>query len=438
MTTVTHLDDARDRAIAVLKELTGRDRPLEKTVLVDDVFGQLRVIVWPSRQTGDDVKALLSERLQSASGPFWSGDVWVAPGSSLADRALYDAAWKDSTPIAEALRVAERTRTKGFWFGHLLQPAWPLESRTGRSFPPIVSFFSFKGGVGRTTALAALAIQLARKGHRVAVLDLDFEAPGVGVLLGPPEPTSRARWGVVDYLLERPREKVDLRDYYHTVPLSSVVGIGAINVVPAGRVDLNYMQKLARLDLEPEQKKRPAILLDLLKRVRRELRSDYVLLDSRAGLSEIGGIALAGIAHLHVIVATGSEQTWDGLGIVLDRLGGSRVRDGEAQAECLIVQGMVPENRKLRDLSERRFAEASNDLFLQRYYAKDADDDEDRLWYVRDAGTGDAPDVPVPIPYREGLAAFSSIDEIADDLASSPEYGALTSRVLRRLRREEG
>ncbi len=46
--------------------------------------------------------------------------------------------------------------------------------------PAIVSFFSFKGGVGRTTTIAATALTLARNGHRVAIVDLDLE----GLLLG--------------------------------------------------------------------------------------------------------------------------------------------------------------------------------------------------------------------------------------------------------------
>jgi cellulose biosynthesis protein BcsQ len=44
----------------------------------------------------------------------------------------------------------------------------------------IVTFYSWKGGVGRTMALANTAIQLARKGNRVLMVDWDLEAPGLG------------------------------------------------------------------------------------------------------------------------------------------------------------------------------------------------------------------------------------------------------------------
>ncbi len=43
----------------------------------------------------------------------------------------------------------------------------------------IVTFYSWKGGVGRTMALANTAVQLARKGNRVLVVDWDLEAPGL-------------------------------------------------------------------------------------------------------------------------------------------------------------------------------------------------------------------------------------------------------------------
>ena len=47
------------------------------------------------------------------------------------------------------------------------------------SLGTIVTFYSWKGGVGRTMALANVAIQLARKGHSVLAVDWDLEAPGL-------------------------------------------------------------------------------------------------------------------------------------------------------------------------------------------------------------------------------------------------------------------
>src|SRR4051812_6902216 len=43
----------------------------------------------------------------------------------------------------------------------------------------IVTFYSYKGGVGRTFALANIAVLLARRGKRVLIMDWDLEAPGL-------------------------------------------------------------------------------------------------------------------------------------------------------------------------------------------------------------------------------------------------------------------
>src|ERR1700730_15409914 len=43
----------------------------------------------------------------------------------------------------------------------------------------IVTFYSYKGGVGRTFALANIGVLLAQKGKRVLLMDWDLEAPGL-------------------------------------------------------------------------------------------------------------------------------------------------------------------------------------------------------------------------------------------------------------------
>ena len=42
-----------------------------------------------------------------------------------------------------------------------------------------VTFYSYKGGGGRTLALINTAAYLAEKGNRVLLLDFDLEAPGL-------------------------------------------------------------------------------------------------------------------------------------------------------------------------------------------------------------------------------------------------------------------
>src|SRR3712207_6018804 len=49
----------------------------------------------------------------------------------------------------------------------------------------VVTFYSYKGGTGRTMALANVAWILAAAGKRVLVADWDLEAPGLHRFLAP-------------------------------------------------------------------------------------------------------------------------------------------------------------------------------------------------------------------------------------------------------------
>ena len=42
-----------------------------------------------------------------------------------------------------------------------------------------VTFYSYKGGVGRTLACANFGLYLAKMGQKVVLMDMDFEAPGL-------------------------------------------------------------------------------------------------------------------------------------------------------------------------------------------------------------------------------------------------------------------
>jgi len=48
----------------------------------------------------------------------------------------------------------------------------------------IVSVHSFRGGTGKSNTTANLAVLLALRGRRVAVVDTDIQSPGIHVLFG--------------------------------------------------------------------------------------------------------------------------------------------------------------------------------------------------------------------------------------------------------------
>jgi cellulose biosynthesis protein BcsQ len=423
-----HFRQARAAAEAVLRQ---NDTRLERAVIIEDVFAKIRVVVWLAADVPPDASDNLRSELSQASGPFWSGDLWVANSASASDLEVYEAAWKSGGEIASRLRRSSRRRTRGFWLDAPNKPAWTIPDDGGVA--PVVAFYSFKGGVGRTTALSSFAVLRARKGERVAVLDLDLDAPGVGLLLDPGEISQASQWGVVDYLLEAPLlERLDLKDYFHVCAREALTGAGEIDVFPSGRVDSDYLTSLARLDLEPPRFGTRHPLLRLLEQIRDELHPDWILLDCRAGLSEASGFALSGLAHLTVLLGTTSEQSWEGLRLLIERLGAEQVRKSAPQSECLIVQAMVPDDPTVGRSAREHFAERAVEEFERAYYAEDpADPEEDAYWYVRDMDTDDAPHVPVPLSYKPGLAFLRSIDDALSVFQDS-EYVALESRISSR------
>jgi len=55
-----------------------------------------------------------------------------------------------------------------------------------------VAVYSCKGGVGKSTVAVNLAYELARRGGRVGLLDLDVYGPSLPILIHPDDPTIRS------------------------------------------------------------------------------------------------------------------------------------------------------------------------------------------------------------------------------------------------------
>src|SRR5215211_6585166 len=68
----------------------------------------------------------------------------------------------------------------------------------------IITFYSYKGGTGRTMALANMAWILASNGKRVLVVDWDLEAPGLHRFLHPflEDKTLSTSEGVIDFVVD--------------------------------------------------------------------------------------------------------------------------------------------------------------------------------------------------------------------------------------------
>ena len=116
----------------------------------------IRIVLWCPRKEWASSSDEIDHGLRKISAGFWSGRVIQGQDRRDPDGAWQDAAWQQAAlhESTRKLRILERHVTKSGWFEAPAQPPWKL--RTDHE-PAMVLFYSFKGGVGRSTALAATA-----------------------------------------------------------------------------------------------------------------------------------------------------------------------------------------------------------------------------------------------------------------------------------------
>lgn len=175
----------------------------------------------------------------------------------------------------------------------------------------VTTFYSYKGGVGRTFLLANVGWLLARWGRRVLCLDWDLEAPGLHRYLAPHAPRLH---GVLDLVeiaggVPHPR-KAPWREWVETVSGPWTDG-GCLHLLAAGPGGDDYVQRVQALRWDQLSE---AGLEAALERVREEWVAEYdhVLIDSRTGITDIGGICAAQLPDLLVLTFTATHQSLEG------------------------------------------------------------------------------------------------------------------------------
>ncbi|MGX7825769.1 KGGVGR-motif variant AAA ATPase [Actinokineospora sp. 24-640] len=184
----------------------------------------------------------------------------------------------------------------------------------------IATFYSYKGGVGRSFCLANVAVQLARWGNRVLCVDWDLEAPGLHTYFRPWLPAAPTS-GVVELATAAKEGPVDWRDAVVPVPID---GIDGLRLMPAGRMDDSYVDRVQSIswpELYAEHN-----LGWRFELMAKEMRAEYdhVLIDSRTGITDIGGICTAQLPDVLVLCLTPNRQNLDGAMDVARRAAATR------------------------------------------------------------------------------------------------------------------
>ncbi|MDX8521105.1 ParA family protein [Mesorhizobium dulcispinae] len=208
-----------------------------------------------------------------------------------------------------------------------------------------ITFYSYKGGVGRTMALINTAAELTRRGRRVLIMDFDLEAPGISTYK--PFQNSGDSAGLVDYVAEfsKTLRAPNASEFVFECILSIDGTDRPIWVFPAGRRDEMYGAKLASIDWQDLYEHRDGYLLfeDLRQQLKNDYRHfDYILIDSRTGYTDVGGICTRQLADVAVLMFFPNEQNIHGLEAIANEI---RIASANRsrQLDLLFVPSNVPD-----------------------------------------------------------------------------------------------
>ena len=223
------------------------------------------------------------------------------------------------------------------------------------------TFYSYKGGVGRSLALANIAALLVRRGRRVVLIDFDLEAPGLDSfdefkgVAGKP--------GVVEYVTQFKATKraPEITQFVHHCDLPGPLR-GQLWIMPAGKKDPHYNACRANLSWADlyENHHGEQFVENWKAALDNHYHPVYVFVDSRTGLTDVGGICTLHLPDLVVMLFGLNEQNVKGIAAVA-----KTIRETELIRVPQIHYVASPVPNLPRDKGgslDKRWAEASTDL----------------------------------------------------------------------------
>lgn len=328
--------------------------------------------------------------------------------------------------------------------------------RNGR----IITFYSYKGGTGRSMALANVAWILASNGKRVLTLDWDMEAPGLHRYFFPflIDKDLTGSDGIIDFVIkyataaatphsldtpdqveERPRPPEDGEKWYE--PYANILRYatsldwkfdaeGTLDFIPSGRQGSSYATRVNSFNWKRfYEVLGGGTLLEIAKRKMRE-EYDYILVDSRTGVSDTSGICTVQMPDTLVICFTLNNQSILGasavaydiydqrtqLAHIFSDTGGSAPRRQSGESiEIFPVPTRVENAEKMKLQTRKEYAKEVFSLFPNTVPGEE-----------REAYWGNVPIIYVPYyAYEEILAPFG--DNSADRISILAAAEQLTS-----------
>ena len=191
----------------------------------------------------------------------------------------------------------------------------------------VITFYSFKGGTGRTFALVNTGCLLAQSGKKVLLIDWDLDAPGLDNYLEPYlSDWAKQDDGLIELMYEfkrrlsnkkfNPNDLTELsalmeelmNQYVQIVNLPDKT---TVHYLKAGLFNENYSKKVQLFKWRGFFNKFPLFFTHFAFFLNNKY--DFTLIDARTGHTDVGGICTMLMPEKLVLVHTMNNQSIDGV-----------------------------------------------------------------------------------------------------------------------------
>lgn len=416
ITKMIHFDEIKNKALDLLT--TFKIKNIDSTInyfVIRDVYGRISVFIESPgirSETIIEVRNTLEENI----GVSWINKVEeVSKNSSIATQLL-----ETTNKVSNNIHFGERHLTRLNWFRE-------KSNKNKLQKAKVVTFYSFKGGLGRTTSLVMSALQLARKGRTIVLVDFDLEAPGLSTLL-PPENNETPNYGLIDYLIEsniylKSSIEIDINDYIYSFRDKQLIGNngGQVYILPASKLTIeksdDYLEKMGRVDFgTPNYQNINNPISQMLQQVTDRFKPDFILLDARTGINDVGGLTLTNFTDLACLLFYGNEQNIAGMKIVLPKV-------IDAEVPFLLINSPVPITEEESKEELEFYLENSYNVLLESEYYSD---------YIPDLYDESADHYPINISYDSSAVLINSnnkLKRLLDNSGSSNGYYDIAEQI---------
>lgn len=234
-----------------------------------------------------------------------------------------------------------------------------------------VTFYSYKGGTGRSMALVNVAVELVKSGRRVLIVDFDLEAPGLDTFNLPRPQSAAASKGMVEFVLEylKTGETPDVSQFVYTSNIPTATG--KLYVMPAGRYNDGYDARFKSINWPDLYENHDGYLLfeDLKVQWQKSLEVDYVLIDSRTGHTDVGGICTRQLPDSVVLFFFPNEQNRRGLQDVIGQIKEESKTERNKSIKIHFVMSNAPETDDEEGFLAKKVSEFKETLEFKTFTA---------------------------------------------------------------------